>query len=249
MRFELRTPLQQDALDQKEDIRVERIQLSAENKTHNKLESFFLLPKMLAKVLESSTVELSNVQSAKLFLLTRLKDIAPAILSRDKEQAIAALDKFVALWLESHCVASRLSFDRGCSIEQNCKIIWLPEIHGVAIASPKALRNQRDGWDYLDNFDLVETSDGFFVEVPFIRRRGRADVFAENKRPHISTRKTPDSNISSFGNGIYARELFKALSTYSRELDKIAHSYTKADFGALEGYQVQGGLPSLGKKR
>lgn len=232
------------AKNSQQNIHVERVPLSKDSKTTSKLDSFFMLPKTLANILESSENELTNLSSAKLFLLSKLNELLPALTVRDREQSIDAINNFVSLWLSSHQAATRLSFEVGCSIKLDCSFVWLPELQNIGLANPAAfLQKWRSNWTrYLNNFDLISSQEGYFVEIQFVQKNT-----PDNANKPI-TKKT-NSSGTKFGGGVRANELFRALKLCRIELDKIGRAYVKPDFGALNGRPIQGGLPSLGRRR
>jgi len=227
-----------------ETIHIEQVALSSDRKTRDKLVSLFLLPKILAGILETSGNELTDIFSAKLFLLSRLNELLPALMARDRNKSIEVINNFVALWLSSRQAASRLSFEDGCTINRDCTFIWLPEIKALNLANPGTLQKKwHSNWgNYLPKFDLVDSPDGFFVEIPFSVK----SVAKKNNKLEV---RKPKPQATKFGSGVSVKEFFNALKMHRMELDRVARAYVKPDFGALSGHQVQGGLPSLGKRR
>ncbi len=234
---------------------IERIALANDNRTRSKLESIFLLPKVLAKVLESSPVEITDISKAKFYLLSKWQDIAPAM-TGDKNQSLTALNKFVASWLISRQVVSRISFNSGCSIKEDCTTVWLPTVKELSVAKSDLLKNSRNNYlRYLENFDLVEATDGFFVEIPFEPKKTQI-VKTDVPLGH-SKQKKESKNTSSFGTGISASDWLDELERALEQRDnETARAYRTSSFhntfiSCNNGYvmKVQGGLPSLGKNK
>ena len=234
---------------------IERIALANDNRTRSKLESIFLLPKVLAKVLESSPVEITDISKAKFYLLSKWQDIAPAM-TGDKNQSLTALNKFVASWLISRQVVSRISFNSGCSIKEDCTTVWLPTVKELSVAKSDLLKNSRNNYlRYLENFDLVEATDGFFVEIPFEPKKTQI-VKTAVPLGH-SKQKKESKNTSSFGTGISASDWLDELERALEQRDnETARAYRTSSFhntfiSCNNGYvmKVQGGLPSLGKNK
>ena len=174
-----------------------------------------MLPKVLAKVLESSPVEITDISKAKFYLLSKWQDIAPAM-TGDKNQSLTALNKFVASWLISRQVVSRISFNSGCSIKEDCTTVWLPTVKELSVAKSDLLKNSRNNYlRYLENFDLVEATDGFFVEIPFEPKKTQI-VKTAVPLGH-SKQKKESKNTSSFGTGIVKTDVPLGHSKQKKE--------------------------------
>lgn len=223
-----------------EKIHVESIVLSKDSRTRNKLIPLFLLQKILANILETSENKLTKIVDAKLFLLTRINDLLPTLISHGRNQSIKAINTFVAQWISSRQAVSRLSFESGCGIKRDCSCVWLPRIDNITLANPSALLKKWDSkWVcYKPEFVLVDSPDGFIIEIPFV-------VKTAVKQSNIveSGKSNPQSNVSY-------NDFLRALEIHQMELDEVARAYSKTDFGklGLGGWHTQGGLPSLGKK-
>lgn len=237
-----------------ENYLIERIALANDHRTQSKLKSIFLLQKTLAVVLESSPIEITDVLKAKLYLLSRWNEVAHAMIG-DKNQSMMALNKFVALWIVSRQVISRISFKGKCSIKGDCTTVWLPTIKELSVAKSDLLKNSRNSYlRYLEDFDLVETDEGFFVEIPFIPKKIQEAKIGFQLEKIKQKKAQKKENSTSFGAGISAADW---LSEFERALERrdneTARSYTKSrslnDLNSGYLKKVQGGLPSLGKNR
>lgn len=212
---------------------IEKIPLSrSDAKTVNKLEKYFTLPRLLINLLESSPNTLTSELDAKLFLLTKIKEIKHLINFRDPE----ILNGFIALWLKKNPVTDRLSFAGGCSIQNDSLAIFTPEIGSLAIADPNKLQTKRKDWKmWLPNFDIVRNDGRFHVEIPYIQ--------SPHKLQNLAT------SDPFFGLGAGAIELFKAFDWALQQQEKINKALVITDSSRLEGRSLQGGAPSLGKRR
>ena len=233
---------------------IERILLSTDAKTQNRLTSLFLLPNTLSSILNTAPKTLETVGAVKLFLLTRWSELSSAINFRDKEKALAALELFINVWIKSKQPVSRLSFQNNCTIKEDCTAIWVPEVNNLLVANVKKLTSIKNEWlNYSKNFDVIETNEGFVAEIEFFRYNSIPSTFEPKSKSVVKQLSKPASdytgNNSAFGYGVAAEKLFQAIEMHLQENDRVARAFAKPDFSALNGRQVQGGLPSLGKRR
>jgi len=211
---------------------IEKIPLSqSDTKTIDKLEKYFTLPRLLIHLLESSPNTLKSELDAKLFLLTKIKEIKHLINFRDPE----TLNGFITLWLKKNPVIDRLSFSGGCSIQNDSIAVFTPEMGSLAIADPNKLQVKRKDWKmWLPNFDIVQNEGRFHVEIPYIQGAHKP--------------QKPPTSDPFFGLGAGAIELFRAFDWALQQQEKINKALVITDSSKLEGRSVQGGAPSLGKR-
>lgn len=204
--------------------------------SRRRLDLAFRLPEIVAEILSGATTPISNIVQAKLLLLTKWKEINSAISFRDnKDQAIDALSDFASNWLSSSHAISRISFPSNCTISNDSKNIWLPELFLLPVADSALLAAKRSSWRRYDsNFDLNKTIDGrYFVQI----------------QVHLKKNDSQQKNSEDvyFGKGVGA-SLLKLLDWKAREIDKISRNFSSSDYEMLSGKPVQGGSPGLGKR-
>jgi hypothetical protein len=218
----------------KPSIKIEKFLLS-ENDTDTvfKLSKCFILPKILSNILDSSPNKLQTKLDAKFFLLTKIREIKHLINFQDPE----VINDFISLWFEKNTsVLNRLSFEGGCTINKNFEKVYIPEIGSLKIAQPEKLKTLSKSWrHYIQNFDIQNSDNKYYVYISYI-----PTIFENNK---ISTSHT------FFGKGIRAKEFFKACDWAFQEQEKINQAMKITNFKDLSGWGLQGGAPTLGKRR
>lgn len=223
-------------------VSIERVLLLKNKQNTDKIYPIFELPRTLTKILNSSEQKITNTIEAKIFLLTKIKEVISIKNGQDKERFIELINNYVSSWIASREI-NRISFHNGCSIKKDCSSIWLPQLNNLEVANPDQLKkNWENNWfRYADNFDLIDSPDGFFVEIPFFPKKSFKTPIEKNKKPSLKS--------NGFGEGARVSEFLRAISSFQKEIDRIASFYTKMNFDDISGWKVQGGLPSLGKRR
>ncbi|HEY9268201.1 MAG TPA: hypothetical protein VIO39_01960 [Methylotenera sp.] len=226
---------------------IERIALAKDPRTSAKIDSYFSLPRTLVDILQSSPTEINDLFSAKIYLLKNLSKIKSSIeFNQNIESVYSAIEQFITYWLSSKKNITRLSFEDNCTIKADATQVWLPEIGTLNVLNPEDLKHRRvTHWKgYLKKFDLVCVSKGYFIEIPYF----------PSPKSKFSIINSPNTNhqqnheVSNFGMGLHAINLFRALKQHDIDTRKFAAGFKKTNYSELNGFAVQGGLPSLGKK-
>jgi len=82
-----------------------------------------------------------------------------------------------------------------------------------------------------------------------LAKREKSISSPKNSASLKKTKNIPSHKIKQAESKSIEDKLFKAIEQHQQVQDKIARAFAKPDFSALSGYQVQGGLPSLGKRK
>jgi hypothetical protein len=225
-------------------LSVKKIALSNTEKNKEKIQHLFLIQEKILEILNSSEKEIKTTLEAKILILSKAKSAIPFFHGTEIDQ----INSFISLWIKSKNIEKRITFENGCSLKTDCTSVWLPELKTLDIKNPEEVKSIKNKFGrYLGSFDLICSDEGsFFVEIPF---------FEKNKANHPKSTVTKEKNfknLGEFGSGLKfnaINELFKKIKLAQIESDKIAMSYTKTSFDFISGREVQGGLPSLGKRR
>lgn len=232
----VRAPKTQEELETKKII---QIYLDTEQKIPAKLKYCFDLPNQLNTLLHESPQPLQDIQLAKIWLLSRWKDLSLIVQIADRNRAIDALTRFLPFWLEHRKPITRVTIPAGCSITADSKFIYLgKEIGLLAVKDSNALKITQQNWKmYSRAFDLIKDGNIYSVEVSAI----------------LNQQKNPTPNLiddsHSFAMGLDSHKLFKALELLLTYQDKLDRTYSRPDFNKLEGRPVPGGLPGSGKRK
>jgi hypothetical protein len=218
-------------------VEVVLIKLDSKAKSWGKLTNLFLLPEHICDLLDSANQPLNTVEEAKLFLLTKFKDIISLASQIEREFFIAQLTIYLKFWLKNKEVPARFSFFENCSLQRNGSSVWIKGLGHLSVENPVWLSHQIcRGWhSYLYAFDIVKINKAFYVQIK---------VHSKD----ASTNGT-GSHHSEFGQGINTSSFLDQLDNYLKFIDKVSSKFTKTDYFRLEGREVLGGLPSLGKRR
>lgn len=199
------------------------------------------MPETLNSILNSSKLEFKNIEDAKLYLLTKLKYLISISSEMDKEFFIDQINNYLKFWIKSKRVPNRFSFKNECSIKRDGRAVWIGMLGYFSVNNPEKLKeNLENNWKfYKKKFDLIKKKNRYYINVQF--------------EPKFSS-KSKSNRDSDFGKGIETSNFLDKLDLYIQFSERVAASFVTPSISQLESrgkraYCVQGGLPSLGKKR
>lgn len=200
----------------------------------NLLTFLFELPEKVFNILNTYPEKLDARESAKIYLLTKLKDIKHLLVSD-----IDSLNDLIDSWLEKKHVYNRLSFEESCIISENCKFITIPTIGRISFKDPSLVRQIKKSWKFpKPGFDLVLQDKRIFLEV----------IYIPNNQTEASSHQNIKTHINEFGWGAKAKQLFKAFGIVDKQNIAAAKNLSVVDWNRLEGKSVPGGAPTLSKR-
>ena len=231
------------------------------------LDGLFAGPRLIRQLLAECTEPISTDEDASLFMLKHYKHLQPHLYSQRRDDAVNLLRRLIKEWSVAMPEDIELLFPGDCSISAEQQI-YLP-IPGLGTLSPldaEAVKRLRARRRYEDGFVLLNKKSKYFVDVAFEKSEFREPQelsSAINVGQHPALRSTHeakshksypptrdkklrpsaihiDSFLSMFNNTIN-RRLMEQL--------KVSQQYSRTNFDKLEGWGVNGGLPSLGKHR
>lgn len=231
------------------------------------LDGLFAGPRLIRQMLAVCTQPISTDEDASLFMLKHYKDLQPHLYSQRRDDAVDLLRSLIKEWSVAMPVDIELLLPSDCSISAEQQI-YLP-IPGLGTLSPldaEAVIRLRTRRRYEDGFVLLNQNGKYFVDIAFekpeFRERqqlnpaintqqqpaSRSGFDAKRNKGHSKTKVNKlrpsaihiDSFLSMFNNSIN-RMLMQQL--------RVSQQYSRTNFDKLEGWGVNGGLPSLGKHR
>jgi hypothetical protein len=231
------------------------------------LDGLFAGPRLIRQLLAECTEPISTDEGASLFMLKHYKDLQPHLYSQRRDDAVNLLRSLIKEWSIAMPDDIELLLPSDCSISSEQKI-YLP-IPGLGTLSPldaEAVTRLRTRRRYESGFVLLHHKGKYFVDVAFEKAgngerqelnpaintqqhtvsRSTHEAKSHKSRPKSKSTKVSssamhiDSFLSMFNNSIN-RRLMQQL--------RISQQYSRTNFDKLEGWGVNGGLPSLGKHR
>jgi hypothetical protein len=229
------------------------------------LDSLFSGPLLLKALLLKAAQKPKTPQEASMFLLQHRKELQPYLDSGYRGESVDLLKKLIIQWASHIPSLIELQFSGDCSLsDTNQVFLPIPRLGTVAVHNEIRLIEARHRAQsrYKPAFALVHSTLGYLIEIVFLCRDSRPPSQlparesekavqvpsrdAEKPTPKKASRTEPASGRLDVGKFV---TLFGALDQRRADETRIARQFVRPDFGALEGRAVQGGLPSLGKRR
>lgn len=230
------------------------VELSPDKRQRGSLDSLFAGPILVVQLLRAETEPIERQDEASRFLLRNKQALEPYLFTQDRSQAVDLLTSLVLQWSNDPPEEFEILFQGDCSISPDQRI-FLPvaRLGLLSVSGTDHLQNLRRGTQYEPNFALL-CSDGIYratiplkrsVHLP-VRQAAPASTAAENREPpkHLKPKRKASFQFSNF------LALFnnRVAQHYAQEL-RVSKQLSTVQFGSLSGKPVQGGLPSLGKRR
>jgi hypothetical protein len=229
------------------------------------LDALFSGPLLLKALLLKAAQKPKTPQEASMFLLQHRKELQPYLNSGYRDESIDLLKKLIIQWASSIPSLIELQFSGDCSLsDANQVFLPIPRLGTVAVHNEIRLIEARHRAQsrYKPTFALVHSTLGYLIEIVFLCRDSRPHsqlraretekpVQLHSREAEQSPRKKASRTEPASGRLDVRRfvTLFGALDQRRANEARIAQEFVRRDFGALEGRAVQGGLPSLGKRR
>ena len=239
-----------------------KLKLLLERNIQNKMSLIFSTLEKIDLLLQSSTSQIDTYNQAKLYLLTKFKDIIGILDNANKDSFIDQINQFIPYWLVHHKAPTRIKIRKKLIIRGAKYFILIDGFRDILIEEPNQFQKQI--LNKCKTVNLLKIDDEFFIELDrthFASSRKIAEGIEEiENNLKNKTKINPHKNkpikrkISRKENG-YKQDFSTPIYTlqrmeeYLRFIDKVNRSFTKTDFDKLEGWHTQGGLPSLGKRR
>lgn len=216
------------------------------------LDTIFSGPVLLRKLLQESGARPQTQEEASLFLLQHHKALQPYLYANDRSTAVELLKKLVLDWGRSSPELVELEFPHDCSISAKNEVyLPIPRLGVLPVADVDEMKAERKGCRYKRSFVLIHSPWGYIAEIEFRRNVERdTNVSIEAPRPQNKNGRVKPAKTSGRIPFAQFMAMFdNALNSRLMSELRISSRYVKPDFDALQGWQLQGGLPSLGKGR
>ena len=231
------------------------------------LDGLFSGPRLIRQMLEESSQPIKTDEDASLFMLKHYKELQPHLYSQRRDDAVNLLRSLIKEWSVVMPEDIELLLPSDCSISSEQQIyLPIPALGTLSPLDTEAVAKLRTRRRYENGFVLLNKNGKYFIDISFEKpvSRGRQELApASNTQQHTASRsahesknrkshpKTKvknarpsamhiDSFLSMFNNSIN-RMLMQQL--------RVSQQYSRTNFDKLEGWGVNGGLPSLGKHR
>lgn len=218
------------------------------------LGALFAGPILVAKLLRAEPKPIKWPDEASLFLLKHRLALEPYLFTQNRSQAIDLLTSLVLQWSNDPPEEFEIAFSNECSISKDQQIFLPIERLGLlTISRPEHLQSARKGAKYETAFTLLYSEGRYYVSIslkrshPLPLSRITHTASHANNQQQRSSSKIKRRASFQFSNFL---ALFnnRVAQHYANEL-KISKQLSTVKFDSLSGRAVQGGLPSLGKRR
>lgn len=218
------------------------------------LDSMFSGPILLRQLLSKAPVKPKTSEDAALFLLQHHKELQPFLYAaQDRTKSVELLKHLILDWSVSVPELIEVEFPEDCSISASNQIFLpIPRLRTLSVKDEDELAGYRRGRQYSPSFVLIHSPWGYIVEIEF-KSHGRRELDNSTRRPtkhvakpslkhqrEVSTRLKFDHFLMMFDSALNA-QLMQEL--------RVSRRFVTPDFDALQGREILGGLPSLGKRR
>ncbi|WP_257829842.1 hypothetical protein [Burkholderia glumae] len=225
------------------------------------LDALFSGPLLLKALLKQVDPKPRTSHEASTFLLRHRRELEPYLATRDRSDSVDLLSQLVIQWGSRSPTVIEIQFSDDCTISASNEIyVPIPRLGGLAVFNESRLIEARYRSRYKPSFTLVHSSLGYMIEIVFLRREETREVVpcaseqldwrpeggstsASAKKRDLLETKAQRIDVARFV------ALFGALDRARAAEASVGRNFVRPNFGALEGRSVQGGLPSLGKRR
>lgn len=223
------------------------------------LDTLFSGPSFILELLKKPHQPITSSETAALFLLTHHKELRPFLCSGDRTDTVDWLKELLQDWSSLMPDEIRLLLPQDCSISGQHEIYLpinglgpLPPLNSEAVAR---LRNRRR---YAQDFVLICKGGHYSVEVRFTQLKIRRVQSQDSSQPSKKYQLKTDSRVPH-NRRQEARTTAIPISRFLAMFDsalkarltndlRISQQFSRTNFDRLEGWGVNGGLPSLGKR-
>ncbi|WP_240057518.1 hypothetical protein [Paraburkholderia azotifigens] len=218
------------------------------------LDTLFSGPTLLRSLLLKAERKPQSRHDASMFLLQHHKELQPYLVAGHRGDAVDLLKSLVIQWASRIPERIELKFSGDCALSDSNKVILpIPRLGAVTVRNESRLIEARHHSQYKPAFALAHSTHGYLIEIifhrPFTGAPAPAAVRAREPEKRVRREpphKRPAEERLEFGKFV---SLFSALDQLRENEARIGRQFVKPDLAALEGRAVQGGLPTLGKRR
>lgn len=233
---------------------------SAKQKTT--LDSMFAGPIFLRELLAKTSEKPKTLEDAGLFLLHHHRELQPHIYGANRSKAVDLLKQLIVAWSAYPPELVELAFPQDCSVSESNQIFFpIPRLGTIPVKDEVELGAYRRSGQYSSSFVLIHSPFGYVAEIQFSCRKqviiqrpvrtlqspkhspkAKAALFRKEQKEHAA-------QVSRLKFEQYLMMFDDAVDACLMDEMRISKKFVTTNFSALEGYEVLGGLPSLGKHR
>ena len=231
--------------------------LSLDKKQASRVSKVFSAPESLLEIIKQQKPSIENKLHASFFLLKNKAFLDKYIAPENRESAINLLTSLLIDWSKEAPEFVSIAFAKNCSMSLKNNRFYVSYLGELTSTEPTAIAKALALGRYQNNFFVSKKDGSFFLDIdfelhepkekenPILKSNKPALPIAPCSKNQNKTRKKPvaisaDTIIKAFD---------RKLDQYLKDEWKLALGYKRANFDDLKGWHVQGGAPSLGKKR
>lgn len=240
---------------------IERIALRPTESQRLKLDALFDGPMFVLSLIEQHPEPIVDRAAASLFLLKHHKALAPHLFSQNRSAAIDWLTGLVQEWSAYPPQEMALAIPPTCTISRDQDIhLSMRQFGPLAPKDKLYLERFRLRRRYSNAFVLVLQDGKYHVDITFTRPWGetplpsspkpaRTQTATRQPSPRPPVKRPAPQRYRPLPIGALLAMFDSAMNARLMADLRISQQYSRTQFDKLEGWGVNGGLPSLGKRR
>lgn len=240
---------------------VERIELRPTESQRAKLDALFSGPVFIRSLVAQHGEPIADRAAASLFLLKHRKELDPHLFAQNRSAAIDWLTGLVQEWSTYPPLEMALAIPPTCTISRDQDIHLSMRQFGPLTPKDKLyLERFRARRRYSNSFVLVLQDGKYHVDITFTRPWGetpqpaapkpvRAQSATRQQSPRQPVKRPAPQRYRPLPIGALLAMFDSAMNARLMADLRVSQQYSRTQFDKLEGWGVNGGLPSLGKRR
>lgn len=220
-----------------------RVPLRPSEAQQQLLDALFGGPLFLQQLISQSAEPIPDRAAASLFLLKHHRELSAHLFEENRALAVDWLTGLVQQW--SACPPQEIALEMPGTISGEQDIhLSMRQIGGLAPKDKLALERLRHKRRYAGDFVLVRLDGKYYVDISF-----QTVSATTNAAPHRPQQNARSPRKRALPLGAFLAMFNSALNSRLRAELRVSQQYSRTQFEKLEGWGVNGGLPSLGKGR
>ena len=224
------------------------------------MELMFSTLENISSLLKSSESEIISYEGAKLYLLSKFKDIVSILDRENKENFIHQINHFIPYWLIYRKAPTNFLLNRKILIEKEKFFFYIDGLNPILMESLNFI--QQEKLRKCKAVNLIKLENNFFIELDEVNMISNQAKMANTKIANGGhSNEKQEYAKEKYGNNKINNRTYNKLSNsesyqflnkmkeYINFIEKVNRAFVCPDFDRLEGWHTQGGLPTLGKRR
>lgn len=239
-------------------IKTISFSLLLDKKQENRVSKIFSAPESLLEIIRQKKPSITNKLQASFFLLENKAFLDKYISPENRESAINLLTSLLIEWAKETPDTVSIHFTKDCSMSLKSNCFYVSHLGNLTPTEPSAITKALALGRYKNSFSVTKKHGAFFLEVDFDLYEKKEKSITENKKPSFPppqiSQPSKSQNKPHHKKGRISADT--VMAAFNRKIDQqlknewlLAQGYSRASFDKLNGWHVQGGAPSLGKKR